>query len=173
MLNLPRQRNGNSAERHPWATGKEVAMHDVIYAMRFVGRAEPVGTDGNVLKAATSAPSSRLTSRVGPSGLDSALEPASGEAARFISEVTFTGETSFQETGTITFGAGNSLRFSTVGSGYLAPSADATRKHGTVMWRVDSGEGQFAGASGLITSNFFVDEGLGVVDHHFGVLLLP
>jgi tripartite-type tricarboxylate transporter receptor subunit TctC len=28
-------------------------------------------------------------------------------------------------------------------------------------------------ASGLITSNFFVDEGLGVVDHHFGVLLLP
>jgi hypothetical protein len=41
------------------------------------------------------------------------------------------------------------------------------------MWRVDGGEGQFAEASGLITSNFFVDEGLGVVDHHFGVLLLP
>ena len=49
-----------------------------------------------------------------------------------------------------------------------APSADPTRKHGTVMWRVEGGEGQFAEASGLITSNFFVDEGLGVVDHHFG-----
>jgi hypothetical protein len=42
-----------------------------------------------------------------------------------------------------------------------------------VMWRIDEGTGQFAGASGLITSNFLVDAGLGVVDHHFGVLLLP
>jgi hypothetical protein len=64
------------------------------------------------------------------------------------------------------------LSFSTVGSGYLTPSADSSRKHGSVTWRVDGGEGQFAGATGLITSNFFVDEGLGVIDHHFGVLLL-
>ena len=84
-----------------------------------------------------------------------------------------TGETSFLETGTIGFGDGNQLHFSTVGSGYLAPSADPARKQGTVMWRIEEGTGQFAGASGLITSNFFVDEGLGVVDHHFGVLLLP
>ena len=42
-----------------------------------------------------------------------------------------------------------------------------------MSWRVEAGEGQFVGATGLITSNFFVEEGLGVVDHHFGVLLLP
>jgi hypothetical protein len=42
-----------------------------------------------------------------------------------------------------------------------------------MTWTVEGGDGQFAGASGLITSNFFVDEHLGVVDHHFGVLLLP
>ena len=41
------------------------------------------------------------------------------------------------------------------------------------MWRIEEGTGQFAGPSGLITSNFFVDQGLEVVDHHFGVLLLP
>jgi len=57
--------------------------------------------------------------------------------------------------------------------GHLAPSADPYRKHGAVAWRVEGGEGQFAGASDLITSNFFVDKGLAVVDHHFGVLLLP
>jgi hypothetical protein len=96
-----------------------------------------------------------------------------GEEATFDSEVTFTGETSFQEVGTIGFGAGHRLRFSTVGSGYLGPGADPGRKQGAVAWRVEGGEGQFAGASGLITSNFFVDEQLGVVDHHFGVLLLP
>ena len=148
-------------------------MHEVIYALRFRGQAEPVGEVGHVLRAATSAPSSTLTSTVGPDGLVGVLTPAAGGEASFESEVTFTGETSFQETGTIGFGEGHQLRFSTVGSGYLAPSADPTRKHGTVMWRVDRGEGQFAGASGLISSNFFVDDTLGVIDHHFGVLLLP
>ena len=101
------------------------------------------------------------------------MAPALGGEATFESEVTFTGETSFQEAGTIAFGEGHRLHFVTVGSGYLGSSADPARKHGTVMWRVEGGEGQFAAASGLITSNFFVDEGLGVVDHHFGVLLLP
>lgn len=148
-------------------------MREVIYALRFTGQAEPVGTAGNVLRAATSAPSTSLTSSVDATGLHGTLNPASGEEATFTSEVTFTSETDFQETGTITFGRGNVLHFSTVGNGYLAPSADPARKHGTVAWRIDRGEGQFAGATGLITSNFFVDEHLGVVDHHFGVLLLP
>jgi hypothetical protein len=148
-------------------------MREVIYALRFTGQAEPVGDVGNVLRAATSAPSSALTSMVGPDGLTGTLEPAAGGAATFTSEVTFTGETSFQEIGTITFGAGNTLQFATVGQGYLAPSADPGRKQGAVTWVVEGGEGQFAGASGLITSNFFVDAQLGVVDHHFGVLLLP
>ena len=148
-------------------------MRQVLYALRFTGQAEPVGKVGNVLRAATSAPSSTLTSTVGADGLTSTLVPAPGPEATFASEVTFTGETSFLEIGTIGFGNGNMLRFSTVGSGYLTPSADPARKHGTVMWRVEGGDGQFAGASGLITSNFFVDESFGVVDHHFGVLLLP
>src|SRR4051794_24230504 len=148
-------------------------MHEVLYALRFTGQAEPVGGVRNVLRAATSAPSSTLTSSVGLDGLTSTTSPVPGEEASFTSEVTFTSETDFLETGTIGFGTGNVLHFSTVGSGYLAPSADPTRKQGTVMWQVERGEGQFAGATGLITSNFFVDEALGVVDHHFGVLLLP
>jgi hypothetical protein len=148
-------------------------MREVIYAMRFTAQAEPVGDVGNVLKATTSAPSRTLSSRMRADGLTATLAPAAGDAATFESEVTFTGKTSFQETGTIGFGDGNQMRFSTVGSGYLAPSADPTRKQGTVMWRIEEGAGQFAGASGLTTSNFFVDEPLQVVDHHFGVVLLP
>ena len=148
-------------------------MREVIYALRFSGQAAPVGEVGNVLKATTSAPSSTLSSTVGADGLTGTLAPTAGDAATFTSEVTFTGETSFLEIGTIGFGDGNQVRFSTVGSGYLAPCADPTRKQGTVMWRIEEGTGQFAGANGLITSNFFVDEGLRVVDHHFGVVLLP
>ena len=148
-------------------------MRELIYALRFTGRATQVGTAGDVLTAATTAPSATLTAAVGRDGLSGDWRPAEGGAATFASEVTFTGETGFQEVGTIGFGEGNTLRFSTVGSGYLAPSADPGRKHGAVTWRVEGGDGQFAGATGLITSNFFVDDRLGVVDHHFGVLLLP
>ena len=148
-------------------------MRQLIYAMRFTGHAAPVGTAGNVLKAATTAPSSTLTSTVGPDGLAGDLQPAAGGEAAFASEVTFTGENSFQEVGTIAFGNGHRLRFATVGEGYLGASADPARKHGSVMWRVEGGEGQFAGASGLITSNFFVGADLAVTDHHFGVLFVP
>jgi hypothetical protein len=148
-------------------------VRELIYAMRFAGNAEPVGTAGNVLQAATTAPSSTLTATVGPDGLSGTLAPATGGEGTFASEVTFTGDTGFQEVGTIAFGDGNVLRFSTVGSGHLGASADPTRKHGTVMWRVDGGDGQFAGASGFITSNFLVGEDLSVTDHHFGVLFLP
>ena len=148
-------------------------MRQLIYAMRFAGRAEASGSVGGALKTTTSAPSSRLTTTVGPDGLTGTLEPAPGAEATFESELTFTGQTSFQEVGTIKFGDGHRLRFASIGNGYLAPSADSTRKQGAVTWRVEGGEGQFAGAGGLITSNFLLDEGLGVVDHHFGVLLLP
>ena len=148
-------------------------MREVIYTLRFTGKAAPVGTAGNMLKAATTAPSASFASRIGPDGLSSSSQPIDGNEATFASEVNFTGETSFLESGTIAFGNGNTLQFSTVGSGYLGSSAEPGIIHGTVIWKVDEGTGQFAGATGLITSNFFVTEGLEVTDHHFGVLLLP
>jgi hypothetical protein len=148
-------------------------MPELVYAMRFTGHATPAGSAGDVLNAATTAPSSTLSATVGPEGLAAALTRAEGGEATFVSEVTFTGATSFQEVGTIAFGDGHRLRFSTVGSGYLDASANPRRKHGTVTWRVDGGEGQFAGASGLITSNFFLDDDLEITDHHCGVLFLP
>ncbi|CAA9555377.1 MAG: hypothetical protein AVDCRST_MAG59-2115 [uncultured Thermomicrobiales bacterium] len=99
-------------------------MRQVIYAMRFTGRAEPVDEAGTILRAATRAPCSTLTASVGPDGLEATIESAPGGEATFASEVTFTGETSFLEEGTIEFGEGHRLRFATVGSGHLAPSAD-------------------------------------------------
>ena len=148
-------------------------MRQLIYGMRFTGRADPSEASANVLKATTAAPSCKLTALVGSDGLSGSLEPIVGGAAAFESEVIFTGEAAFQERGSITFGEnGHRLRFSTVGQGYLGPSPDARLKQGSVMWQVDGGEGQFEGAKGLITSNFFVSDGGEVTDHHFGVLFV-
>jgi len=49
-------------------------MRQLIYAMRFAGRATPVGPDGNVLRASTTSPSTAVTSRIGADGLTGTLE---------------------------------------------------------------------------------------------------
>src|ERR1044071_3461361 len=100
-------------------------MRQMTYALRFTGQATPAGPDGNVLHASTSSPSSAITTQVGGDGVTGTIKGLSGDEATFTSEVTFTSATDFLETGEITFGAGNLLRFSTVGSGCLLPSADS------------------------------------------------
>ena len=64
------------------------------------------------------------------------------------------------------------LHFSTVGEGYLGGSLDPKVRQGSVIWRIDRGEGRFQGATGLITSNFVVTDQGEVTDNHFGVLFL-
>jgi hypothetical protein len=41
-----------------------------------------------------------------------------------------------------------------------------------VIWRVEDGEGQFAGASGLITSNFTLNATGELIDNHFGLIFV-
>jgi hypothetical protein len=148
-------------------------MRQIMYAMQFKGQATPVSGSSNVLKAQTTAASCTFTTVVGPEGLSGTLQEKEGGKATFESEVTFTGESTFKESGTIIFGqGGHQLRFSTVGQGYLGPSADPKLKQGSVMWRIDSGQGQFEGASGLITSNFTVGDSGEVTDNHFGVIFV-
>ena len=93
-------------------------MKPVTYAMQFRGRGTP-GESGAV-EARSTAPSSRLVTTVGPDGIGFALERAGEGEAVFESEVRFSEGTSFDEWGTITFGAGNRLDFRTIGEGYLA-----------------------------------------------------
>jgi hypothetical protein len=148
-------------------------MQQLIYALQFTGSAAPLEGSSGVLRASTQAPSCTMTSMVGPEGVAGTINPAAGGVAEFKSEVTFTGESSFLESGTITFGdSGHELRFSTVGQGYLGPSPEAGVQHGAVIWRIDDGEGQFAGAHGLITSNFLVGPNGEVTDHHLGIIYL-
>ena len=149
-------------------------MKQILFALQFKGQAQPASEGSNVLQARTSATSGSISTAIGPEGVVGSVQPAAGAGtAEFESEVTLTGETSFQEQGTITFGGGgHRLRFSTIGEGFIAPSQDAGVMQGAVTWRVESGEGQFANASGVITSNFTVSESGEVVDNQFGVILV-
>lgn len=148
-------------------------MRQIVYSLRFTGQAAPIGGSSNTLKATSTGSSISLTTKVDSAGVSSTMDPAEGGEAYFESEVRFSSETTFQESGNIRFGDGaNRLRFSTVGQGYFADSPDPKLKHGAIIWRIDGGEGQFAGATGLITSNFTVGDTGDVVDHHFGLIFL-
>jgi hypothetical protein len=146
-------------------------MKQIFYAMQFKGQAGAGDKEGT-MAAKTTSDSCRITSTVQDTGLAATLEQVAGGQASFDSVVTMTGESSFLESGSIHFGGRHSLRFSTVGQGYLGASADPGLKHGTVNWRIDDGEGQFEGATGLITSNFTVGPNGEVVDNHFGLIFL-
>ncbi len=145
-------------------------MKRVNYALRFTGQASPQNDAGTVMKAATSSPSSSIATQVSGAGLSCQVSPIEGDEATFESEVRMGEGGKFDEDGTITFGAGNSLRFETVGEGELGPSPNEGTNAGCISWRIVSGTGQFEGAAGYITSNFTVSAEGAVEDNQFGVI---
>jgi hypothetical protein len=117
-------------------------------------RGQVAQSEGGLRKHA-SAPGCALVTSLTAEGPDGHFVWAPGdEEALLASTLAFQDECRFEETGEIVFALGNSLRIR--GRGRLAPSADPDLRQGTVVWRIDGGEGHFDGATGLITSNFLL-----------------
>jgi hypothetical protein len=97
------------------------------------------------------------------------------ERASYSNRVTHTSDSTFSEIGTISFGeAGDEVDIVTVVDGTLGASADADLKHGAVVYRIVRGRGRFAGASGLITSNFLIHAATGEFEEwQVAVVFLP
>ena len=147
-------------------------MAQIVFNLQFRGTAAP-GAENGVMKATTSATSCKMETIIGPDGVKGTFSPAEGGLAYFESEVRISAPDTFTESGTISFGDGDhSLRFTTIGQGHMGPSADPKHMHGAVIWKVEGGEGQFEGATGLITSNFILSDTGDVVDHQFGLIFV-
>jgi len=144
-------------------------MTSITYILQFRGKGTP-GSDPTKLKIKSAADSLNVSTTITYAGVASTLEVCPGDNASFESDVTFLGTTSFQESGTIRFPGGHVLNFSTVGQGIIGASANSGTKSGSVIWKIESGEGQFANASGLIASNFTVDGEGNVIDNHLAVI---
>jgi hypothetical protein len=151
-------------------------MGRIIYALQFRGQAVPSAHDSHVVQIEAAASSCRITTRVDDQGVGGTLqthESGAGSEAVIKAEARLTGEHAFHEKGAITFGSGGHiLRFRSLGEGYIGPSAEPGLRHGGVVWRVEGGEGQFAGASGLITANFTVGEAGDLTVDQLGVLFV-
>lgn len=154
-------------------------MRRIMYVMEFKGRGEQRGGSENIWVTKSGAPCTRITTEIGEAGVDARVEEIAGPRAEFNSQVAAAdgGELGpgkpFREWGTVSFGGDDVLRFDTVGSGQMEPAAEPGFTHGGIVWRVEGGTGCFAGASGVITSNFIVDGTGAVTDYHCGVIFVP
>jgi len=148
-------------------------MRQLSFVLQFQGSAAPVAGSSQTLQAQTTAANQTFRTVLGADGIQATLEALGGGQATFVSRVVVNADGSFDETGTITYGSLGSVEFRTLGKGYMFPSGIEGLQRGGVLWEVTRGTGQFAGATGVITSNFSVSSDGKVVDNHFAVLYLP
>ena len=146
---------------------------ELVFALEFRGRGENLPGSTTRRRARTSAPSQTLSTLVGADGVFARVEPQAGEHATLEAQVERFGDGTFVEEGQITYGTAGKVTFTTQGRGWVAPAPASGAVYGAVVWTVTGGDGRFAGARGLITSNFAVSATGEVVDHHVARLLLP
>ena len=129
-------------------------MAEIVFAVELRGNATPVEGKENTFHAQTSG--------TGPGG----------ETVSFESDVVMLDE-GFDEFGTISYAGRGSLTFKTVGVGHMGSSPVSGLNHGSIIWTVTEGDGEFSGATGLITSNFTFSEQGEVVDNQYVRIFTP
>jgi len=127
-------------------------MKPITFSLQFRGHVAEF--EGDLRKQAR-APGCALVTSLTAEGPAGRFVWAPGdEEALLESTLAFQDERRFEEAGTIVFALGNTLRIR--GRGRLAPSANPDLRQGTIVWRIEGGDGHFDGATGLITSNFLL-----------------
>jgi hypothetical protein len=148
-------------------------MREVVFALEFRGRAGAMPGSASKRQARSTAASQTLSTIIGAEGVSAHIETVAGESAALESRVERFGDGTFVEDGTITYGSAGSVRFETVGRGWVEPAPRPGWVVGGVVWTVTSADGAFTGARGLITSNFTVSADGDVIDDHVARLYLP
>jgi hypothetical protein len=148
-------------------------MRRLTYVLQF-HRGSAIGT-GQQQPAV--APGTVVTTRLESGGVTSQFAPLDGVDATLDLAFAVNGDsTRFLEWGSVSFAdeRTSSLTFSSIGAGTLGPADVDGFCHGIVTYAVQSGGGQFDGASGLIASNFLVDLTTDeLIDTQLGVIRLP
>ena len=155
----------------------------ITYVLRFQRPGKPTGhasPSGNapVHEPPAFASGLSVTTRITDGSVSAEEAPVPGDQAVLDVTVTQESDTTFSESGTITFQGSSppsTLSFSSIGVGtLLAPIRQSGLTHGVVNWRIDSGSGALAGATGAISSNFLVDLASDELhDTHLALVWLP
>ncbi len=147
-------------------------MRKLFYTMQVKGRTSRPSDPAEPLRTTGSATSGTFRTVISPTGIQTEITHSDGELAFFESELRLVAPDEYEESGEIAF-ADHVLRFSTAGTGHVSSGIDPGMIAGAATWRVEGGEGQFAGARGFITSNFTITSTGDRCDLHCGMIFLP
>jgi hypothetical protein len=142
-------------------------MAPLFYSLQFRGFTTSLSP--RVLEARATAPAATVVTTVGRAGLTGRVEADSGEEAVLESRIVVD-DGALHVSGRIFIGAGNVLRFRTLGTGRLGDSPDPHLRQGAVVCEVVGGEGQFAEASGRIASTFLLSDSGDITETQLGVV---
>lgn len=142
-------------------------MNRINYSTQFTGTCETSDYSDGAFKTSTVAPIGSIFAEEG----EGTVALVNDSNAEIKSTMVLTGNGTFQQYGTITFeDSRDRIHFSTQGQGRIDESADGKQASATL--KIDRGEGRFRAASGLISSDFSVDENGNVTDNQIGAVRL-
>jgi hypothetical protein len=147
---------------------QETPLGPIVYSLQFRGRITSLSS--RVLEQRATAPSQVLITTVDANGLAGRVQAGKGEEALLVSRLVLADDGTFDQSGTIEFAPGHALTFRSIVADRLGSSPDPHLRHGAAVWEVEGGEGQFRGAHGRITSNFFLSDTNELTDNHFGLI---
>jgi hypothetical protein len=148
-------------------------MREIVFALEFRGKAGPVPGEEGKRQARTTASSQLMSTILRADGIEAGIHVGGGDIAVLDARVQRFGDGTFVEEGMIRYGKAGAITFETIGRGWVGPGPIPGTMAGGVLWKITGGEGHFAGAQGLITSNFTVNADGDVVDDHFARVYLP
>ena len=141
-------------------------MNRINYSTQFTGTSETTDYSDGAFKTSTVAPIGSIVAEDG----EGTVSLSNVSDAEIKSTVVMTGNGTFQQYGTITFeDSRDRLHFSTQGQGRIE---DGAEKRASATLKIDRGEGRFHNASGLIASEFSVDEDGNVTDNQIAAVRL-
>ncbi len=150
-------------------------MQTLLYAMHFRGQVSRSTANASVLKTTISGTSCRMETVVSRDGAATTLHAAPGELAFIEAELRLGTQEEFDGSGVLTFGeeGEHTIRFSGAKTGHLSPIGEAGMLAGAIVWKVEGGDGRFAGATGFITSNFTVTESGALSEYQCAQIFIP
>jgi hypothetical protein len=101
-----------------------------------------------------------------------ASAPCEGGEALLEARVTLLDGDEFELAGTVAFGAGNALRFRSLGHGVIRPAPVAGLRLASAICEIDGGAGELAAASGRVSSTFLVSDTGELTEHQVGLVFV-
>jgi hypothetical protein len=128
-------------------------MEPIIFCLHFRGQASRGAEKRTLFRITASAPSCNVATELSDAGVQGRVSVLPGDMAFADSELELTGSDSFNGRASISFGEGpHALELRGAAQGHFESTTDRGEMSGAITWRIESGEGQFSGARGFVSS---------------------